>query len=338
MFDLFKKNSLHNATKTEITLNSACFTDGWEKLSILNLYNKIMHEAMDRAVLPDGVEDSAFVATAYDSYSPAKKGLVSLVVLAMAERKRAFYRKVKLQDGSFIFEKSNEQDAIKDGKVGADILELDFRDFYEIDILTLLFSLLSGINQALANGIAVSQAMLIKIHALSEMIENSQNKEALTEQLEQLRESLQGGRMGYIDGKSSVESVKVDTANSSTAIDYVYGMISSVTGMPSSYMFSDVKGGLGDMSNSEERRLDVALKRYYNSIVRGVLYSVFDLHFLYKILIVDIDKMIELFTWLETTALLTNEAKARIITDNTAFKSGDVVKNAKPAKEAVILD
>ena len=325
MFGLFKDHKGTTETATEISVDSACFTDKWAGLSVLNLYSKIMHECADRTAIPDGVTRDALTGTFYDSYSPAKKGLVAIVVYAMANKSHLFYKKIKLSDGSFVFEKATEKEATeRTGEVGAEYLELDFRGFYEADILTLLYSLLSDVNQALANGVAVSKAMILKIHALSDMIENSQNLEPLQKQLAQLQGSLTGGSMGYIDAKSTIDNVKFDSKASTETSGYVHSMISGVTGIPASYLFSDVVGGLGDMSNSEERRLNVAMKRYFNSILRGVLYSVFDQRFEYKMIIVDVDAMISFFSWLETTALLTDEAKAVAMVNNTVFDRDDI--------------
>lgn len=323
IFDYFKKDDV-KATQTEIKLDSICFDETFCNLSVMNLYSKIMHECADRAALPEDVSNDAYTGTVYDSYSPAKKGLVHIIVHAMANQKQVYYRKIKLSDGSYVFEKSNQHEAMNGTDIKPEYIELDFTSFYEAKILCLLYSLLGGVTQALSNGVSVSQAMLVKIHQLSEMVENSQNMEPLTRQLEQLNAALGGGGMGYVDAQSDVQSVTFDSSPSKVASEYIYGMISGITGVPASYLFSDVVGGLGDMSNSEERRLNVAMKRYFNSIMRGCLYSVFDRKFEYKMLVVDVDAMISLFAWIETTDLITDDAKKKVMINNTVFTKVDM--------------
>jgi len=288
-----------------------------------NMYKKILYECADRATLPKEIEKDIYTTTINNSYSPYKMGLIDLIVNAMIANSQVFYRKEKIKDGSYIFNRVSSYQ-VNTEKPDPHILELDFRNFSESKIIILLFSLLVNVLQAMSNGVQVSRALVIKINALSEMIQNAQNTEALEDQLNQLNNGITAGKTGYIDAKSSVDFAQYDPKPAQTASSFIYSLISTITGLPTSYLFSEVTGGLGDTSNSEEKRLNTSLKIYFNSICSGIFYSVFDRVFQFKQMIEDVDKLINLFSWIESTNLLTNDGVKKLLLDNTSLKRDDL--------------
>jgi hypothetical protein len=336
MFNYFKK-SVVNETKTEVqNVNGVCFSATNCDHLLKSFYTKIMLECADRASLPESVAKDAYTLTCYDSYSPAKLGLISLIVEAMINSKRTFYEKEKGKNGAYTFNEIEIKGDALDS-IDPNVLELDFRSWHESDILCLLFKLLGGILSAMGNGVTISQAMLIKIHKLSEMISNAQNTEPLKEQLGQLNDSISQGRAGYIDAESAIEFASYDPSNSEKAASFVFQMISTVTGVPASYVSGEVVTGLGDSSGGDEKRLDVALRTYFNGILAGCLYSVFDRTFQYKTTITDVPAMVELFTWLETTSMITEEAKQKLLIDNTVLLAGDMAPITVPKNPIVVV-
>jgi hypothetical protein len=335
MFNYFKKK-VTNETKTEVqNVNGVCFSSDHCDNFLKSFYNKIMLECADRAALPEGVKKDAFTLTCYDSYSPAKLGLVSLIVDAMINSERKFYKKEIGKNGAYTFEEVKLTDNQLE-RIDPNILELDFRAFTESALLCQLFLLLSGILSAMGNGVVISQAMLIKIHKLSEMIANAQNTEPLIEQLTQLNSSITQGRAGYIDAESSIEFAAYDPSNAEKAASFVFSLISTVSGVPASYVFGVVVAGLGDSSGGDEKRLDVALRTYFNGILAGCLYSVFDRTFQYKTTISDVPAMVELFTWLETTSMITEEAKHKLLIDNTVLLATDMAPIKAPVNPVIV--
>lgn len=300
-------------------------------------YAKIMTEAANRASLPPGVDKEAYTLTVYDSVSPAKKGLVSVLVEGMVKRNKRFFTIEKTKRGDMLFIQAHGNESHDEaGNVKPGIMELDFTGFREGEILALLFEVLGLVTQAVGNATAISQAAIIKIHELSQMIANEQNLEPLTAQLKQLNDSITKGKAGVIDAESSIEFAKVDTKPGSEAAAYIYGMISTVTGIPASYLFGEVAGGLGDQSTGDEKRLNVAIRRYFHSILSGTLYAVWGKNFQYKTLIDDLQAQVELFTWLETTTMITPEGKKRLILDNTALEE-DEIDTSEPEPAPVVV-
>lgn len=299
-------------------------------------YAKIMTEAANRASLPPGVDKEPYTLTVYDSVSPAKKGLVSVLVEGMVKRNKRFFRIDKTKRGDLLFVQAYGSDSHDEaGNVKPGIMELDFSGFRESEILALLFEVLGLVTQAVGNATAISQAAVIKIHELSQMIANEQNLDPLTAQLRQLNDAISKGRAGVIDAESSIEFPKVDTKPGSEAAGFIYSMIGTVTGIPASYLFGEVAGGLGDQATGDEKRLNAAIRRYFHSILSGALYAAWGKTFQYKTLIDDLPSLVELFTWLETTTMITDEGKRRLLLDNTAL-SEEEISSGEPSPAPVV--
>lgn len=296
------------------------------------VYSKIMHECADRASIPEGVDKSAYTATVYDSYSPFKRGLVSLLVAGMINRDLSYYR---IKDGTGVkgaklFDKITSSDALDEGgSIKAGVLELDFREFKESKVLEMLFSILSGILQSMSNGVTITQAVLFKIHELSKMMDNQQNMEPLIKQMRQINDAITQGLPGVLDAKSGIEFPEYDAAPAEQASALVFKLISSLTGLPASYLFGEVVGGLGDTSNSDETRMDAAVRQYYHPIYAPALLVVFNKPFEYQMPVSDWSEIVPLMKWIEETNLLTAEGKKRILLSSTPLTEGDINVTAK---------
>ena len=316
---IFEKYFKPRQTATEIdSVNAICFDESEVLALTKGIYSKIMYEVADRTSIPDSVDVGGYTASSYDSYSPAKDGLVGLVVDAMVLRRKVFYRKFLVQ-GVWLFEEVSLQEAIVNDVLMPDILELDFTKFNESMLLNRLMALMNSVLKSLSTNIIISTAVVYKIHALSEMIDNTQNTEALEKQIKSINDSLVQGEAGVLDAKSDISMPTLSTKPAEEAIGFIYKMVSHITGLPSSYLFSDVVGGLGDTSNSEENRLNVGLKRYFNAIWFGVLYSVYDTPFKYKVMVSDIDGMIKLYEFLAVNENITSEGKLVLAQDNSVL-------------------
>lgn len=312
-------NELPEAFEAEISsIETTQFNSNFGKVFMTKMYQRILTEAGARASMPKGVDKSAYTLTLNDSYSPAKRGLVSLIIKSMSERSLDYYKIETTPRGDKIFTTPvNNEHLDSNGNVKPGYLELDFREFYEGEVVEMLFSLMGTVMQAMSNGVAVSQATLVKLHNLSEMIHNEQNVEPLLAQIRQMEESIRLGKPGVIDAKSDITYAAYETDPTTQATTFIFSMISCITGMPNSYIFGEVVGGLGDNSESDEKRLNSAVRHYFNSILSGVLYVVFKNVFEYKQLVEDIPSLMELLSWIETTNVLTEEGKIKLLIDNT---------------------
>lgn len=306
---------------TAPNLNGADFSDVFVK----STYEKIMHSVADRTVMPAGVTKDEFNLTAYDSYSPFKRGLVSLLVDGMVSRSHRYFDVIKTSRGDFVFvENFDPRKDAKGNLTDPNVLELDFREFAEGDILKLLFEISENIAQAASNGTAMSLAPLVKLHKLSEMIDSQTNLEPLREQLNQLNESITHGRAGVIDAESDIVFTGYDPQPAVEAQGIIAALVSAITGVPQTVLFGESVGGLGDMSVSEQKRLDAALRRYFHSIMSGCLYVVWGKVFQYATPIIDTPNLVALFNFIETTSLLTEEGRRKLLLENTSLVEEDI--------------
>ena len=288
------------------------------------MYKKIMLECADRAVLPNNVDKSGYTATVYDSYSPYKSGLVSWIVYAMVGQ-RKIYLKINVIGGEIrTFEKSTESEALTDKQLlKPDYIELDFRKFREAKVICLLFELLGAVMVAMSKGVTASQSLLLQINALSEMIANPQNLAPLEAQIKSINEGLKSGRSSYVDAKSNVDFLVYDSSNTEKAAKYIFSLISTITGEPSSYLFGEVVTGLGSGDNGDEKRFEHATRGYFYNIYSGVLFNVYGENMEFRESPQDINELISLFTFVETTTSLTDEGKLKFMLNNTAFDEAD---------------
>jgi hypothetical protein len=281
-------------------------------------------DCADRAVLTYSIDKSAYTGTVYDSYSPYKSGLVSWVVFAMVKQKQIYLKINKVSGGLFTFELATKSDALKNGAtLKPEYIELDFTKFTEAKIICLLFELLAQVMIAMSKGVTASQGLLLQINALSEMIANSQNLEPLEKQIKNINEGLKQGKAAYIDAKSSASFLVYDPTMTEKAATYIFGLISTITGLPSSYLFGDVVSSIGGGDSGDGVRFDTALRGYFYNIWSGVCFNVYGENLEFKESPEDINQLISLFTFIETTSSLTEAGKLKFMVNNTAFDAED---------------
>ena len=323
----FNKAKTNDYSSTELIseISSTQFNvNNFANVYAKTMYSKIMHECASRAMIPETVNKDGYIITTNDSYSPYKRGLISCVVDAMVSSSRVWLRKERVADDVYIFHKVYESEIREQGdEISADIIELDFREFYEAKVVSLLFELLSNVMATMSKNVTVSGALLIKIHALSEMIANSQNMQPLVKQIAQLNEGLTQGSPAFVDAKSAIEFPAYSSAPAESTASFVFSLISSITGLPNSYIFGEVVGGLGDSSSSDNMRMNSAIRKYYNSIWSGVLYSTYDKIFDYKQMVDDVNELITAFAFVESTQMLTQAGKLKFMINNTSMDKED---------------
>ena len=321
-FNKIRESKAVNSTISEVS--SLCFDNAFGRVYAIAMYSKIMYACSKRAMIPESVDKNGYLLTVHNSYSPYKKGLVEWVVETMVDSQHIYLRKIRIADSTYTFEKVDQTVVNSMGdEIDSDIVELDFREFKEAVIVKLLFSLLANVMQTISNNVTVSGALVFKIHKLSEMIANAQNKEPFLEQLTQINEGLTQGRPGYLDAESDIMFPSYDSKPAETSIKFIFSMISSITGLPNSYIFGEVVGGLGDNSTSDQQRFDTAIETYFLSIYSGVLYSVFDHVFDFKQSTGDINSLISAFAFIETTTLLNDAGKLKFMINNTGMDESD---------------
>ena len=293
--------------------------DDFAHIFCTKIYKKVMLECVDRATIPNGIDKGGFNLTVYDSYSPYKQGLVSWIVYAMVSQRHLYLKKTLLSDvhrDLYVFNRATLDEAYDGETIKPNYIELDFTNFKEARLIKLLFELLSLVIVSLNKGIVVSQAVILKLHNLSEMIHNKQNLEPLIEQVKQLNDGIRKGRTSFIDAQSSVEHVEQSSEASSKTVDFVFGLIATLIGLPKSDLFAEVVTGLGNGDNGDSRRENATIRRYFYDVLSGVLYNVFNQPFEYRPIIEDINEMISAAAFIETTTIFSEQGKEKFLTNN----------------------
>jgi hypothetical protein len=319
-------------------IKSDSFSSEFPRQMAFVMYRKILSEAIERVVTPTGIDREDVRLTLYDNYSPYREGLLTKIIWAMVDKKQLFLQKRKVIDNWFIFESVGRDVAISNGKIDGDYIELDFREFDEAEIVITLMCILRRLMDLLSKGVKVSSTLLIKIYKLSEMIDSQESQEPLMKQIKQINEGLgSDGNGSFIDSNSDVGFTNYDSTPVDAAISTIYGMLSNITGLSRSALFGEVVTGLGSGDSGDAERNNMALKRYFYSIMFGVMYAVYLERFSYQEP-VDIEKIQGILDLIETTDSLTDEAKRKFIVANTSFNEDDVKINKvdKRINESII--
>ena len=328
MASWFSKSGIENKTKlsAETMTEVKCVGIANSKLAEVmtkNLYTRIIHKCFTRAILPDGILASAFNMSIYDSYSPFKLGLASVVVDALYNMKKVYVEVSETDNGVKLFTVL-ETNATEEDKNKSNVIELDFTKYYQVEVIKLLYTLLLGVLSAIDKGITISQAMVFKLHKLSEMVQNNSTDKVLREQLTQLNEAISQGNAGFIDANSDIMFPSYDAAPAEGALSLIYGVIANITGLPMSFINSETVGGLGSTSDSDNQRLNDAIEYYYFNIVNNILYSIYNKPFEFKQFVDDVNALVSMFAFIETTELLTDSGKLKFMRNNTGFSDDDI--------------
>ncbi len=289
------------------------------------VYKKILLECAERAVIPNEIDHSGFSLSVYDSYSPKKNGLITIILDCLVNNNRVFFEALKISgvNDGYIFTRIEESKAFKNDKIKPNIIELDFSLFEESRLVYLLFECLGFVLTALDKNITVANALIYKLHALSEQISHASSIEPIISQIKSLNDGIREGKGGYIDALSSIETIEIKTASAQQATDLIYGLIATIVGLPKSDLFGEVTTGLGNGDNGDERREHLAHRRYFHDILAGVLYSVWGRPFSYKTPPADLTSLIDAAAFIETTTLLTRNGKLKILKNHFRGLSDD---------------
>ena len=288
--------------------------DNFAIICTTTLYKKILLESAEKAAIPNEVDHAGFALSVYDSFSPAKKGLISILVDCIVNNRRIFIEKKDMPvKNSYTFVQIDEDKAFSNKKIKASVIELDFSNFIEARLIFILFECLGLVLSALDKNITISNALIFKIKDLSAQVASKSAIDPIVEQIKSLNSGIREGKGGFMDSGSSIDTVEIKTDAASRATNLIYGLIATIVGLPKSDLFSEVTTGLGSSDRGDERRANVGYKKYFHDVLAGVFYSVWDRPFSYKIPPVDLSALIDAAAFIETTSILTREGKLNIL-------------------------
>lgn len=233
------------------------------------LYERIIFSVIKDINASDEKLDLITLSASND-YSPASYGFVHFLAWAMAGQKQVFLEKVSIQ-GQFIFKRTESS---RQEEVG--IIELDFRKFEQAILLKEYYGMLFLALDGAAKGIRISQGLLLKISRLSEMMADKRQVVAVEAQLNQVSEALRDAKTAYLDAGSDAGFATFDTEPSSKAIDFVYQLLSNLTGYSIGFLKGEKSGSsLSDTGESDKKQNREATEFYFLSVIQAVLEAIF---------------------------------------------------------------
>ena len=290
-------------------------SDNFATIYTSTLYKKILLECAEKSSIPNEIDHFGFALSVYDSFAPAKKGLISLLVECIVNNRRTFFERKEicgLKDG-YTFVQIDEDKAFSNKKIKANVIELDFSNFIESKLIFILFECLGLVLSALDKNITISNALVFKIKDLSAQVASKSALDPVIEQIKSLNSGIRKGKGGFMDAESSIDTVEIKTDSASKVTNLVYGLIATIVGLPKSDLFGEVTTGLGSSDRGDERRANIAYKKYFHDVLSGVFYGVWGRPFSYKIPPVDLNALIDAAAFIETTSILTREGKLKIL-------------------------
>lgn len=318
-WSIFNRN-VNDLPDLENVYTLAIARDRYQQIAIAELFSRIIYTALDYVALPDELNKAEFSKTLHNSYSPLKHGLVHHLVTAISQKKTVYLKKEKLQGGSYLFTILNNRDEVEE----SDLLELNFTKFDQVDLLTEYYGMIFDSIVGAAKSIKTSKSLLFKLKGLSEMIATKESLQAVEAQINQIAKSLRDGDTAWIDGESELESPSVDIKPVESQLQMSYSLVANATGYPMSFINGEIAASLGSTGEGDRKQIRKASIYYFNSILRGVLESVFSVSFEEKADIENLSDLSELLSTVEMTDILTDEGKRKILKQHFALDDRDI--------------
>lgn len=274
------------------------------------VYYKILFLTLKSVALDDKQSDVIY-SSASNRYTPKSWGFIHFTAKAMAERSRIAIEKQKLPDGSFIFKETSQSYGESDNS--SNIIELDFRDYEQSEILECYYAMLFDALNGASKGIKASQGLIIFLEKLSEQLKDTQVGEAVEEQVKAISGAVRDGKTGYASDGSRVEFIKFDSAPSENAIQFCFNLIAGELGVPVSEVNGSGGSAMSDTGESDRKHLRRAIEFYFISIINPVLKSIFGGSYSLLPEIENIEGLTSALFAVESSTILTNDGKKQIL-------------------------
>jgi hypothetical protein len=256
--------------------------DEFIKVDIINIYSKILTDVIERSHgLPDDKK-----ALVWDNCvkSEASEGLLTLLSRAMADRADLFlvYESVV---NVLRLATSTEAQIIKadyatkgESKVGVFI---SFKNYVRSDMIKLYSALEFTTVSALHKTMNLSKAVQFKMKNMRAGVSLTDSADVKA-QAQLIAKSLAQGKDILLDGEDEVETSKPDLTAIKESISFLNQKRSFYLGLPESYINGELAGGLGDTGEGDTKAIERGLKGYFESIIKPVLFAVFNVKVTYK--------------------------------------------------------
>lgn len=289
-------------------------------LMSFKIYERIFRSALDSLAMTKE-QSKLIMPSASSSYTPRSDGFIKYMATAASRRQNLKIYGTKKSNGTWLFN-STKPEGVED----ITEFQLDFSAFDESKMIASACGLMFQVLNAAAKGIKASEAVLVKLENLTEQIADQKTKKALRGMLTEFEKSLREGKLIFLSGSSTAEFMSFDTKPSVENMAFCYSLISMITGYPLEF-FNGVGGSsLSDTGASTEKAIERADAHYSESVINPFIQELFGLRLEAWPKFESISDLASVITFIETTTILTNEDKKKILMSQGL--SGEGVENA----------
>lgn len=251
-------------------------------LDVQTTYDKILTEVLERT---QGIPDDR-QALLWDNCvaSESKEGLITMLAKSMAKKAQLFLvydsglkliRKATMEE-----EKVIESDYKKKGRSEVGIF-ITFKDFKLTDMLKIYSALEYFTVSSLYKNMNAARALQLKFHKLRESVASG-DSESVVAQAKAIAEGLKKGLDVALDAQDIIEMAKPDLTATNSSMDFINQKRSYYLGLPAAWITGLSNKGLGDSGQGESKAVERGLRRYYYSIIKPVIETLFGVKTTFK--------------------------------------------------------
>lgn len=252
------------------------------KTDVTTIYSKILTDALERV---DGLTEEQLPLLWDNCVKSAKgEGLITLLARAMAEKAELYivYDKtvnvVRVATTDEQIEIKADYEKLAKSSKG---VYISFTSYKKSDMVKLYSSLEYSTIEGLNRMLNVSAAIQMKFKKLRESVSLIDSIKAET-QGQDLARALSKKQPIMIDADDSVEMATPDLSATEKSIGFIAAKLGFYLGMPASYITGEQTGGIGSTGEADTKAIERGLKSYYYSILKPVLFAIFDATTSYK--------------------------------------------------------
>lgn len=244
-------------------------------IDVKNIYSSILTDVVERT---EGVPEDAFPSL-WDNClkSESAEGLITMLSKSMLEKSDLFLvwnKSLKLITKATRDEEREIRDDYKSKGTSAVGTYVSFKNLSLTDMVRLYSGMEYCAIASLNKNMNLSSSIQFKMNDMRGSVALN-DKAEVQAQAQAIAKALGNGKDILTDAKDSIETATPDVSSTKTSLEFINQRRSFYLGLPESYVSGILNGGLGDSGEADARAIERGLKKYYFSILKPVLESLF---------------------------------------------------------------
>jgi hypothetical protein len=256
--------------------------DAFVEIDVMAIFQKILTDVLERThgLTPEQIN----LLSDNCIQSEAAHGLISILARGMAFRRILFLvydQAINLLRLATPEEQGQiTSDYAKTGssKVG---VYISFQHYLKADLVRLYAALEYITVASLHKSMNLSVAIQLKMNDLRTSTSLTDSADVKV-QAQKIAQNLKDGKDVLMDAKDVIENAVPDLTAIDAALSYLSHKKSFYLGMPRSYITGEQTGGIGSTGEGDTKAVERGLKNYYESIIRPVCKTLFQVETSYK--------------------------------------------------------